>query len=202
MLDHRDGDSLRSVTMRKHRSSSTGGKVRKILLVDDVEMVLKVWTRQCKRGGWIPLCATNRADALALARREKPDLAVVDLIMPGDSGLDVIRDLKKLRPRAFLTLVSGAMSAEAAMRGIRAGADDCFDKDVPIAQMVESVETGERPPEPSAPTMKDAQWQYIRRVLIDHGGNISQAAKALGVFRQSLHKTIVRLSPTGRAPLP
>jgi len=177
--------------------------VRKILLVDDVELVLKTWTRQCKRGGWTALCAQNRADALALARREKPELAVIDLFIPDDSGLDIIRDLKKLRPRPFLILVSGAMSADAAMMGVAAGADDCFDKDATMAQLVERVQSGERKPVTSLePTMKDLQWRYIQRVLTDHGGNITQAAKTLGVFRQSLAKTISRLSPTGKAPLP
>lgn len=177
-------------------------RVRKVLLVDDMDMVLKVWTRQCRRQNKAALCATNRTEALDLARREKPDLAVVDLILPNDSGLEIVRELKKLRHKPFVILVSGAMSAEAAMQGIEAGADDCFDKDVSISDLLERVERGVRPRIPNQPTLKEMQWLYIRRVLTDHGGNITHAAKTLGVVRQSLQRTIWRLSPTGKVPVP
>lgn len=182
--------------------TTNGVRVRKILLVDDVELVLKAWTRQCKRGGWTPLCATNGADALALARREKPQLAVVDLIMPGQSGIEVIRELKKVRPRPHLVLVSALMTADDAMLGVRAGANDCHDKEVSLAELVECVETGERKPTVPLPhDVDEVQRRLIQRVIDDHHGNVTQAAKALGVFRQSLYRTLHRLYPTRRPPL-
>ncbi|HEX5063717.1 MAG TPA: response regulator [Kofleriaceae bacterium] len=186
----------------KKGSTRERRRVRKVLLVDDMEMVLKVWTRQTRRQGKVPLSATNRAEALAIARREKPDLAIVDLIIPNDSGIEIVKELKKLRPKPFVILVSGAMSAEAAMQGVEAGADDCYDKDVTVTDLIERVESGVRPREWQQPTLKEMQWQYIRRVLTDHGGNITHAAKVLGVVRQSLQRTISRLSPTGRPPVP
>lgn len=182
----------------------------KVLLVDDSELVLRTWARQSKRERKIALCATTRKDALELARREKPDMAVVDLFMPGDSGFDVVRDLKKLKPRPVIMLVSAAMDADYAMQGIAAGADDCFDKDIPIRTLIERVERGTRP-EPGhgrgrgqgrPPTLDELEWQYIVRTLADHGGNITHAAQALGLVRQSLQRKIRRLSPNGRNPVP
>lgn len=189
--------------MKKVRVSSVRS-VRKILLVDDVELVLRAWARQCKREGKIPLCASNRAEALDLARREKPDMAVVDLIMPGDSGLAVVRDLKKLRRNLFTILVSGAMSVDYAMEGLAAGADDCFDKDTTIKQLIARVERGVRPAvrKVKQPTLKDVEWQYIVRVLTDHNGNITHAARALGLPRVTLQRKIRRQMPSGENPVP
>ncbi|HEY5951528.1 MAG TPA: response regulator [Kofleriaceae bacterium] len=176
--------------------------MRKILLVDDVELVVKVWARQCRREGKVPFCATNRRDALEIAKREKPDMAVVDLVMPGDSGIAVVRDLKKLAPKCFVILVSGAMAVDNAMHGIAAGADDCFDKDVSIHQLVARVERGVRPGGASRPlTLEEVEWQYIVRALTDHGGNITHAAQTLGLMRQTLQRKIRRLSPNGRNPV-
>lgn len=174
--------------------------VRKILLVDDVDMVLKLWARRAKKQGKTPLCATNRAEALEFARRERPQMAVVDLIMPDVSGLDLVRELKKLRPKMFTVLVSGAMSAETAMHGLQAGADDCFDKDTPVEEMIERVETGSRPSEPSLdmPTLDDMETQYIIRVLTDHNGNVTHTASALGIPRQSLQRKLRRLRTNGQ----
>jgi two-component system, response regulator RegA len=174
------------------------------LLVDDVELVLKTWARQVKRAGATPLCASNRRDAIALARREKPEMAVVDLVMPGESGLDICRDLRKLKPKPFIILVSGAMSVDNAMHGIAAGADDCFDKDVTIHQLIQRVERGVRPAvDHNRPlTLEQVEWQYIVRALTDNGGNITNAAKTLGLIRQTLQRKIRRMSPTGKNPVP
>ena len=189
--------------MKKIRVSPVRS-TRKILLVDDVELVLKTWARQVKREGKIPLCASNRAEALELARREKPDMAIVDLIMPGDSGLQVVRELKKLRRNMFIILVSGAMSVDYAMEGLAAGADDCFDKDTTIRQLIARVERGVRPPagKVKQPTLKDVEWQYIVRVLTDHNGNITHAARALGLPRVTLQRKIRRQLPSGENPVP
>lgn len=174
--------------------------VRKILLVDDVDMVLKLWARRCKKQGKTAYCATTRAEALEIARRERPQMAVVDLIMPETSGLDLVRELKKVRPKMFTVLVSGAMSADTAMHGLKAGADDCFDKDSPIEEIIERVQTGSRPGEPSLemPTLDDMETQYIIRVLTDHNGNVTHTASALGIPRQSLQRKLRRLRTNGQ----
>ncbi len=191
------GDSVKKLRVSSMRN------IRKILLVDDVELVLRTWSRQCKREGKIPLCATNRAEALELARREKPDMAIVDLIMPGDSGLAVVRDLKKLRRNMFTILVSGAMPVDHAMEGLAAGADDCFDKDTTIKQLIARVERGVRPAtgKVKQPTLKAVEWQYIVRVLTDHGGNITHAARTLGLPRVTLQRKIRRVLPSGENPV-
>lgn len=186
----------------KRRNPGSRIRVRKILLVDYAERVLEAWTRQCKRGGWRPLSATNGTDALALARRERPQLAIVGMSAPHEFGCELVENLKKLRPRPYVVLASAMMTADDAMMGIRTGADDCHDKEAAVAAIVECVEGGQR--KPTVPLPRDfdeLQRRLIRRVIDDHRGNVSAAARALGVFRQSLYRSLHRLYPKGRLPI-
>jgi two-component system, response regulator RegA len=169
--------------------------VKRVLLVDDVEMELKAWVRECRRNGKVPLPARNKHEALDLARREKPEMAVVDLLMPHDSGLAVIHELKTLGIDVFTILVSGTMCVDYAMMGVDAGADDCYDKEVTITQMVHRVEHGRRPdPEfIKVPTLADVERNHLARVLNDCGGNVTHAADVLGEHRYTLQRKIAKL---------
>jgi two-component system, response regulator RegA len=171
---------------------SSGRVVRKVLLVDDDEMILRSWARECHRISRTPLVATTKQDAVEFARYERPELAVVDLRMPVDSGLVVIRELKALGVGIFAVLVSGAMCVDYAMLGVQAGADDCYDKAITITQLVYLAEHGRRPdPEwTKVPSLADVEWQHIVRVLNDCGGNVTHAADALGEHRFTLQRKI------------
>ena len=174
--------------------------IRRVLLVDDSATVLRAWSLSCtdKRA----LCASSRAIALELAKRERPDLAIVDLYLGRETGLDVIRDLRAAKIDAFIVLVSAHISVEYAMLAMQAGADDCYDKAVSLKQIIRRVESGLRP-EPAlqkVPTLKEVEWRHIARVLSDCGGNISHAADVLGEHRQSLQRKIRRHAPGALRP--
>ncbi|HSD88987.1 MAG TPA: response regulator [Kofleriaceae bacterium] len=171
--------------------------VQKVLLVDDHEMYLKYWTREFARAGVSVCNATTKASALAAARQEQPDLAMVDLFLtPPETGIDVIRALKEELPGTFCILVSAHLSVAHALLGVRAGADDVFFKPFGAKQAIARVEHGtlQRPEEPT-PTLSQIEWEHIARALQDHGGNISAAAESLGVFRQSLQRKILKHAP-------
>src|SRR5262245_49348584 len=140
-----------------------GGRVvRKVLIVDDDPMILRAWARSCRTVGKIPLCASSRREALDLATREEPEMAVIDLLMPHVAGLVILRDLEELGIDMFKILVSGAMCADYAMQGVAAGADDCRDKRDSTARLIELVESGDRSPPDLGrlPTLKQIEWEY------------------------------------------
>lgn len=171
--------------------------VQSVLLVDGAEMMLRAWSRECRRFGKIPFTASTRTEAVQVAARERPEMAVVDLLMPNESGLQIVRELKSLSIDIFVILASGAMCVDYAMLGIEAGADDCCDKTVTIGQLIHRVECGKRP-DPlldRIPSLDEVQWEHIARVLNDCNGNISHAAEALGEYRYSLQRKIKKLAP-------
>lgn len=178
------------------------GRVRKVLLVDDHDMYLKYSSREFVRAGVAVVTATSQTAALAAMRKDKPDVAIVDLFLtPPESGIEVITALKKVDSRMFCALVSAHMSVTHAVLGVRAGADDVFFKPFSAKQVIARIETGfVETPDPATPTLHQIEWEHISRVLQDHDGNISQAAAALGVFRQSLQRKIAKHAPRVMLP--
>ena len=174
-----------------------GRKVKKVLLVDDYELFLKQWTREFAREEIPVVIATNKHDALVQVAREHPDVAVVDLFLsPPDTGIEVIRAIKAVDPTIFCVLASAHLSVAYTVLAIRAGADDVFLKPFTATTVLQRVESGvPSEPEQNTPTLDQIEWEHISRVLMDHDGNISAAAEALGVFRQSLQRKIARYAP-------
>jgi two-component system response regulator RegA len=182
-------------------------RVRKVLLVDDHEMYLKYWTREFTRASVAVVTATSLETAVEAVEQEEPDLAIVDLFLtPPQTGIEVIKAIKTADSQIFCALVSAHMSVSHAVLGVRAGADDVFFKPFGAKQVIARVETGTAMPgsvpDPSVPTLDQIEWEHISRVLQDHGGNISQAAAALGVFRQSLQRKIAKHAPRVLVPDP
>ncbi len=171
--------------------------VRNVLLVDDYDLLLKQWGREFAREGIAVSNATCVAEAVAAAERERPDLALVDLFLcPPETGLQVIEALKAVDASIVCILVSAHLSVAHAMMGVRAGADDVYFKPFSARQAIQRVETGVlAQPESTTPTLDQVEWEHISRALQDYNGNISQAADALGVFRQSLQRKIQKHAP-------
>jgi two-component system response regulator RegA len=184
---------------------ATRQRVRKVLLVDDHDMYLKYWTREFTRAGVAVVTATSQEAAVDALESETPDLAIVDLFLtPPESGIDVIKAIKRADGGIFCALVSAHMSVAHAVAGVRAGADDVFFKPFGAKQVIARVESGDvgLSPDGSVPTLEQVEWEHISRVLQDHGGNISQAAAALGVFRQSQQRNIAKHAPRVLVPDP
>lgn len=171
--------------------------MRKVLLVDDYELFLKQWAREFAREGVETINATNKQDALDQVARAAPDVAIVDLFLsPPDTGIEVIRAIKELDPSVFCLLASAHLSVAYTVLGIRAGADDVFLKPFGAKQVIQRIESPAPPDlDPATLTLDQVEWEHISRVLMDHDGNITAAAEALGVFRQSLQRKIQKHAP-------
>lgn len=170
--------------------------VRKVLVIDDHEMYLKNVARDFAREGVEVFKATNHQEALRLCKAQNPDLAIVDLFLePPEDGLELLKNLKAIAPNLFTILVSAHMSVAHAVMGVRAGADDVFLKPFAATQCLARVAGGPALHEAEKLTLQDIEWEHIARTLQDYDGNITHAAEALGVFRQSLQRKIRKHAP-------
>jgi len=107
-------------------------KTGKVLVVDDYEPNLRGLGQLLEHADYTVFTATNGRDALEIVKAERPDLVLLDVVMPGISGLDVCAELKQ-NPETCLTpvvLISGAQEREARLAGLDAGADDFLNKPV------------------------------------------------------------------------
>jgi putative two-component system response regulator len=103
-----------------------------VLVVDDYEPNLRGLGQLLERADYTVLSATNGSDALEIVKRQRPDLVLLDVLMPGISGLDVCLELKRNAETRLtpVVLISGAQERQTRLAGLDAGADDFLNKPV------------------------------------------------------------------------
>ena len=128
-------------------------------------------------------------------------MAVVDLKMPGGSGLDVLESLLEIDPSTRVVILTGYGSIATAVDAVRLGAVNYLPKPADADDILAAFDRGEKPPqhrtdlEFDAPSLARAEWEHINRVLADCGGNISEAARRLGIHRRTLQRKLEKYPP-------
>ncbi|NLC92501.1 MAG: response regulator transcription factor [Treponema sp.] len=102
----------------------------KILIVDDEEPIRELIKYNVEKDGFTSVCAENGIDAINLARKENPDIIVLDLLMPDMSGLDVCRILKNDNNTYSIPIIMVTAKTEDSdiVLGLEIGADDYITK--------------------------------------------------------------------------
>jgi two-component system response regulator RegA len=132
---------------------------------------------------------------MAAAAADSPELAVVDLRMPDGSGLDVVRGLKEMDAATKVVVLTGYGSIATALEAVRLGATHYLTKPADVDEILRAFDRDEAARSSSlgveqAPSLARAEWEHIQRVLTDCEGNVSQAARVLGVHRRSLQRKL------------
>ena len=100
----------------------------KILIIDDDTTMLDSCCQVFAKEGYDTLTAENGDEGLGKVRQEKPDLVLVDLKMPGKSGIDVLTELKKMDPNCVAIVITGYGTIESAVEAMKVGAYDFLPK--------------------------------------------------------------------------
>lgn len=176
-------------------TSSPERTVHTVLLVDDYASQLQAWSRELEADGRVPLAAATCAEAVQLAKEHRPDVAIVDLFLATEDGLECVRELKAIDPELFVVVVSADMSVAHAMAAVRAGAADVVVKPLLAGELVRRIERGTTvTPERTSLTLAEVEWEHISRALVESGQNITQAAERLGIYRQTLQRKLRKRS--------
>ena len=185
-------------------STPASGDKTSILIVDDDEVYRNRLARAFVDRGYEVRTAQDYDSAVALATTDSPELAVVDLKMPGKSGLELIKALVEIDPATKTVVLTGYGSIATAIDAVRLGATYYLSKPADADDIINAFARGEAPPlEPpasesgdyKAPSLARAEWEHINRVLSDCGGNISEAARRLGIHRRSLQRKLQKYPP-------
>lgn len=173
-----------------------------ILLVDDSVVLRDRLAQAFQERGFRVEVASNYDEALSVFRQSPTDLAVVDLRMPGKTGLALVPQLKKLSPETRVLILSGFGSISTAIDAVRLGATNFLPKPADADDILAAFARGDSDVEiPQAeeeipvPTLAQAEWEHIHRVLADCSGNISEAARRLGIHRRSLQRKLRKRAP-------
>ena len=127
--------------------------MEKILLVDDQQELLHGLAVNFRREGYDVLTATSGEAALALVPRERPDLIVLDVMMPGMSGFDVCRELRRRGVETAIIMLTARGEEIDKVVGLEVGADDYLTKPFGLRELMARVRARlrRRPPAPAAP---------------------------------------------------
>ena len=169
------------------------------LIVDDSDLYRDRLAEAVRERGYRVLTADSYDAAVEQVRRQPPGLAVVDLKMPGRSGLELVRTLRELSPETKCVVVTGFGSIANAVDAIHAGALNYVTKPADADEILAALHRGEGEPvgpkEYNPPTLAENEWEYIQQVLADCGGNISQTARILGIERRTLQRKLKKMRP-------
>lgn len=172
-----------------------------LLIVDDDEVFRRRLARAFDERRYDTRTAASYDEAVAAARLDSPELALVDLRMPGRSGLELVRALKEIDAATRIVVLTGYSSISTAVDAMRLGATNYLPKPADVDDILAAFARGEapplEPPEPDyrAPSLARAEWEHINRVLSDCAGNISEAARRLGIHRRSLQRKLQKYPP-------
>ena len=169
-----------------------------LLLVDDDAVYRERLAKAMTARGYEVRTAADAEAAVALAEAESPELAVLDLRMPGESGLELLRRLKAIDPTTKILMLTGYGSIATALEAVRLGAVHYLTKPVDVDEILAAFDRDGAPTEAldtETPSLARVEWEHLQRVLNDCEGNLSEAARRLGMHRRSLQRKASRKRP-------
>lgn len=175
-----------------------------LMLVDDDAVFRERLAKAIASRGYDVRTAASGEEAATMAEADSPELAVIDLRMPGASGLDLLRRLKAIDPATRVLMLTGYGSIATALEAVRLGAVHYLTKPADVDEILAVFDGAAFERNGSAadagadletPSLARVEWEHIQRVLNDCEGNLSEAARRLGMHRRSLQRKAARRRP-------
>jgi len=171
-----------------------------IVVVDDDQIFRDRLCRAFRDRGCEAYEACSATQLMNVAHSSSPDLVLLDLKMPGLNGLDLVQDIKKLDSTIAVIILTGYGSIATAMQALKLGADHYLSKPADAEQILAAyadlnMGATEKHALTTVPSLARVEWEHIQRVLSDCAGNITQAAKLLGIHRRSLQRKLLKYPP-------
>ena len=110
-----------------------------ILIVEDDEVIMGTLAYNLSRQGFGVKGVTTGAEALRTARKLRPDLILLDLMLPGESGIEVCERIRELDEDVVIVMVTAKDAEDDKVRGFEAGADDYVTKPFGMKELVARI---------------------------------------------------------------
>lgn len=174
----------------------TDQELPSLLLTDDDETFCSVLAAALEKRGFAVEVAHCVEEATALIGDCAPEFAVVDLNMPGDSGLRLVERLHQLDSHTRIVVLTGYASVATAVEAIKLGAVHYLTKPADADDVVAALgrDAGDAAAEVSDQPMstRRLEWEHIQKVLMECDGNISATARKLGMHRRTLQRKLAK----------
>lgn len=171
--------------MKNHKS---------ILIVEDDEDLANSLERSFLRREYKVRTANNVKNAILALKEFHPNYAVVDLKMPGESGLEFVKHLHEFDKNTKIVVLTGYASISTTIEAIKSGACYYLAKPANVDSIIAAFEGKSEVIEPvlssKQTSIKNLEWEYINQTLAECDFNISKTAKKLGMHRRTLARKL------------
>ena len=110
-----------------------------VLVIDDEELTLRTVSRGLRQEGFDVFTAASGEDGLKVFADEKPDLTLLDIVLPGIDGVEVLRRMKQANPAAIILMMSAYHMVDRAVEAMKLGAYDYLIKPFHLADMIATL---------------------------------------------------------------
>lgn len=169
-----------------------------LLLVDDDQAFRQRLATMLQRRGFAVSAASGLGEARRLAESVRPGHAVVDMRLEDGNGLDLVAELRAMRPDVRIVMLTGYGNLATAVAAVKAGAVDYLAKPADPEDIVRALTAGPgaAPEPPAEPMSADrVRWEHITRVYELCGRNVSETARRLKMHRRTLQRILAKRSP-------
>jgi len=167
-----------------------------LMIVDDDVVFCEVLAEAFERRGFSVRVAHDVREGITLAENELPEYAVVDLRMPGASGLELVEVLKNLDENTRIVVLTGYASVATAVEAIKLGAVHYLAKPADADEIIAAFQKGQGdsgiPVRDKPLSVARLEWEHIQKVMNECNGNVSETARRLGMHRRTLQRKLAK----------
>ena len=165
-----------------------------LLLVDDDQTFCAVLEQALEKRGFEVVTANDVATGIELAEKTVPEYAVIDLRISHESGLELVEKLISLDQNTQIIVLTGFASIATAVESIKLGAIHYLAKPANADEIVNALNKNEGDSSVAVSqnplSVRRLEWEHLQKVLLQHDGNISAAARALNMHRRTLQRKL------------
>jgi len=163
-----------------------GRGLERVLVVDDEPKITEVVSSYLRKAGYLPLTAAGGEEALQVFEKERPDLVILDLMLPDFSGEDVCRKLRA-RSRVPIIMLTAKVEDSDAVKGLQLGADDYVTKPFSPRQLIARVQAVlRRAAGAGAPAAGVLSFNNDDLLIDDTAGTVRKAGEQVSITPREL----------------
>ena len=171
---------------------------KSLLIVDDDDPLRMRLARAMEKKGFQVKDAKTVENAIKMVISSPPKFALVDLRLEDGNGLDVVKEINKVKKDSRIVMLTGYGNLPTAVAAVKSGAIDYMAKPVDAddveAALLADPESKAKPPE--NPMSADrVKWEHIHRVFELCNRNVSETARRLKMHRRTLQRILSKRSP-------
>jgi two-component system response regulator RegA len=161
-----------------------------ILITEDDKDLRESLERSFLRRGYDVKSASNVKEAADSLKIFHPRFAIVDLKMPGESGLALVKQLHEFDKKMKIVVLTGYASITTTIEAIKLGACYYLAKPANVDDIISAFSGGDESKIGKKTSLKNLEWEHIHKVLTEVDFNVSKAARILGLHRRTLARKL------------